>query len=47
MDILEYIEELMDQGMTEEDAYRCANVVINDNWYGNIPDYEDNSRYVW
>ena len=28
--ILEYIEELMDGGMSEEDASKCANVMFND-----------------
>ncbi len=30
MNILEYIEMLMDGGMSEEDACRCANVMYND-----------------
>ena len=28
--ILEYIDELMDGGMSEEDASRCANVMYGD-----------------
>lgn len=30
--ILEYIESLMDEGMSEEDACRCANIMYNDDW---------------
>lgn len=32
MYILEYIDELIEQGMNEDDAYRCADVAFNDNW---------------
>lgn len=29
MNILEYIEELMDQGMSEEEASLCADIAFN------------------
>ena len=32
MNILEYIESLMDAGMSEEDASRCADIMYNDDW---------------
>lgn len=32
MNILEYIEDLMDRGMSEDDAGRCADCLYNDNW---------------
>ncbi len=32
MNILEYIDELMDQGMSEEDASLCADIMFNLNW---------------
>lgn len=32
MNILEYIESCMEQGMTEEEAERCADVMFNDDW---------------
>ena len=32
MNVLEYIEELMDQGMSEEDAGRCADCLYSDEW---------------
>lgn len=39
--ILEYIDELMDRGMSEEDASRCANVMYNDGaWDDEIPEDE-------
>ena len=30
MNILDYIESLMDRGMSEEDASRCADIMYND-----------------
>ena len=38
MNILEYIEELMDHGMSEEDAGRCADIMFN-------LDYEPEDEY--
>ena len=39
--ILEYIDELMDGGMSEEDASRCANVMYNDDaWDDEVPEDE-------
>ena len=32
MNILEHIEFLMDVGMSEEDASRCADIMYNDDW---------------
>lgn len=32
MNILDYIEELMAQGYTEEDAERCADCMFSDYW---------------
>lgn len=32
MNILEYINELIEQGYTEEDAARCADVMFSDTW---------------
>lgn len=32
MNILEYIEELVADGYSEEDAGRLADVMFNDNW---------------
>ena len=32
MNILEYIEFLIDGGMSEENASRCADIVYNDDW---------------
>lgn len=32
MDILEYIEALMEQGYSEEDAARCADVLFSETW---------------
>lgn len=39
--ILEYIEELMDSGMSEEDASRCANVMYNDDGWDDDEEYDD------
>ena len=32
MNVLEYIEDLMDQGMSEDDAGRCADCLYSDEW---------------
>ena len=32
MNILEYINELIEQGYSEEDAERMADVMFSDNW---------------
>lgn len=32
MNILEYIEDLMDQGYSEEDACRCADCLFSESW---------------
>lgn len=32
MNILEYIEELIENGYSQEDAERCANIVFNDDF---------------
>ena len=32
MNILEYIDELMAEGMSEEDAGRCADCMFNTDW---------------
>lgn len=47
MNILDYIEEQMLQhGMTEEDASRCADVLFNDNWAEDDEyDYDAEKRY--
>ena len=39
--ILEYIEELMDQGMSEEDASRCANVMYGDDGWDDDESFDD------
>lgn len=39
--ILEYIEELMDSGMSEEDASRCANVMYGDDGWDDDEEYDD------
>ena len=39
--ILEYIEELMDSGMSEEDASRCANVMYRDDGWDDDEEYDD------
>jgi len=39
--ILEYIEELMDQGMSEEDACRCANVMYGDDGWDDDESFDD------
>ena len=36
MNILEFIEDLMDQGYSEEDAEKCADLMFSD-----FPDYDD------
>ncbi len=41
MNILEYIESLMDKGMSEEDASRCAYVMYNDYRDDEDDDYYD------
>ena len=44
MNILDYIEEQMLQhGMTEEEASRCADVLFNDDW--ETDDYDAEKRY--
>ena len=45
MNILEYIESLMDKGMSEEDAARCADVMFNDDW--DMGDDEQNDYEDW
>lgn len=49
MNILEYIEEQMLQhGMSEEDASRCANILFNDDGWtddGGAYDYDAEKRY--
>lgn len=47
MTILDYIEEQMLQhGMTEEEASRCADVLFNDNWeMDDEYDYDAEERY--
>lgn len=47
MNILDYIEEQMLQhGMTEEDASRCADVLFNDDWETDDEyDYDAEKRY--
>ena len=50
MTILDYIEEQMLQhGMTEEDASRCANILFNDDgWTDDEDDYDyDAERRYW
>ena len=32
MNILDYINELIDQGYSEEDAERCADCMFSDHW---------------
>lgn len=32
MNILEYIDELIEQGYSEEDAERCADIMFNDDF---------------
>lgn len=32
MNILEYINELIEQGYSEEDAERCADCMFSDRW---------------
>lgn len=32
MNILEYINELIEQGYSEEDAERCADFLFSDEW---------------
>lgn len=32
MNILDYINELIEQGYSEEDAARCADVLFSDTW---------------
>ena len=32
MNILEYIEDLMEQGYSEEEAERCADFMFSDEW---------------
>ena len=32
MNILDYINELIEQGYSEEDAARCADVMFSDTW---------------
>lgn len=32
MNILDYINELIEQGYTEEDAERCADFMFSENW---------------
>ena len=32
MNILEYIDSLIEQGYSEEDAERCADRLFSDNW---------------
>ena len=32
MNILEYIEELIEEGYTQEDAERCADFLFSDEW---------------
>ena len=32
MNILDFINDLVEQGYTEEDAERCADVMFNDDW---------------
>lgn len=32
MNILEYIESLIEQGYSEEDAEKCADFLFSDNW---------------
>lgn len=45
MNILDYIEEQMLQhGMTEEEASRCADVLFNDDWEMD-DDYDTEKRY--
>ena len=39
--LLEYIEELMEAGMSEEDASRCANVMYNDDGWDDDEEYDD------
>lgn len=34
MNILEYINELIEQGYLEEDAERCADYMFSDEWEG-------------
>lgn len=40
MNILEYIEELMEQGYSEEDAERCADCMFSELW-----ESEDDYQY--
>lgn len=32
MNILEYIDSLIEQGYSEEEAERCADILFSDNW---------------
>ena len=32
MNVLEYIENLMDQGLSEDDAGRCVDCLYSDEW---------------
>ena len=47
MNILEYIESLMDQGMSEESASRCAHALYSDDpWIDEDEyDYDAEKRY--
>lgn len=44
MNILEYIDMLVDQGMSEDDAGRCADVMFNMDWDCGDTEYES---YDW
>lgn len=38
MSVLDYINSLVDEGYSEEDAERCADYLFSDNW---DTDYDD------
>lgn len=40
MNILEYINELIEQGYSEEDAERCADCLFSEKWESDDDEYE-------
>lgn len=45
MNILEYIEDLMAQGYSEEDASICADCMFSDSWDSGEDDYYEEDYY--
>lgn len=46
MNILEYINSLIEQGYSEEDAERCADCMFSEHWESDDEGYDSYNEYL-